>query len=59
MKFIYAPNADDKLRNVCIMLKLNMCLITLQSKTVVQINLSGKINLGFVVINGGGIYRYT
>lgn len=59
MKFIYAPNAGDKLRNDCIMLKLNMCLITLQSKTVVQINLSGKMNLGFVVINGGGIYRYT
>lgn len=59
MKFIYAPNADDKLRNDCIMLKLNMCLITLQSKTVVQINSSGKINSGFVVINGGGIYRYT
>lgn len=59
MKFIYAPNADDKLRNDCIMLKLNMCLITLQSKTVVQIDLSGKIDLGFVVINGGGIYRYT
>ena len=59
MKFIYAPSADDKLRNVCIMLKLNMCLITLQSKTVVQINLSGKMNSGFVVINGGGIYRYT
>ncbi len=59
MKFIYAPNADDKLRNICKMLKLNMCLITLQSKTVVQIDLSGKIDLGFVVINGGGIYRYT
>lgn len=59
MKFIYAPNADDELRNDCIMLKLNMCLITLQSKTVVQIDLSGKIDLGFVVINGGGIYRYT
>lgn len=59
MKFIYAPNTDDKLRNDCIMLKLNMCLITLQSKTVVQIDLSGKIDLGFVVINGGGIYRYT
>ena len=59
MKFIYAPNAGGKLRNDCIMLKLNMCLITLQSKTVVQIDLSGKINLGFVVINGGGIYRYT
>ncbi len=59
MKFIYASNADDKLRNDCIMLKLNMCLITLQSKTVVQIDSSGKMNLGFVVINGGGIYRYT
>ncbi len=59
MKFIYALNADNKLRNDCIMLKLNMCLITLQSKTVVQIDLSGKIDLGFVVINGGGIYRYT
>lgn len=56
MKFIYAPNAGDKLRNDSIMLKLNMCLITLQSKTVVQINLSGKMNSGFVVINGGGIY---
>ncbi len=59
MKFIYAPNMNDKLQNVCIMLKLNMCLITLQSKTVVQIILFGKIDLGFVVINGGGIYRYT
>lgn len=59
MKFIYAPNVNDKLQNVCIMLKLNMCLITLQSKTVVQIILFGKIDLGFVVINGGGIYRYT
>ncbi len=59
MKFIYAPNMNDKLQNVCIMLRLNMCLITLQSKTVVQIILFGKIDLGFVVINGGGIYRYT
>lgn len=59
MKFIYAPNMNDKLQNVCIMLKLNMCLITLQSKTVVQIIFFSKIYLGFVVINGGGIYRYT
>ena len=59
MKFIYGPNASNKHRNDRIMLKLNMFVKTLQAKTVVQINLSGKMNSGFVVINGGGIYRYT